>query len=52
MLGLELGELAPGRLPFLAGSDLVLGHLMYLLPDSSVSVGAEADRRIRRYRDH
>src|SRR5947208_9048117 len=27
LLGLELGELVPGRLPFLAGSNLVLRHL-------------------------
>jgi hypothetical protein len=31
MVGLELCKLVPGRLPLLAGSDLVLGHLHYLL---------------------
>src|SRR5215218_4263962 len=36
LLGLELGELVPGRLPFLAGSDLVFRHLISLQSDSSV----------------
>src|SRR4051812_49629316 len=31
LLRLELGELLTGRLPFLTGSDLVLGHLSSLL---------------------
>src|ERR1700694_2241251 len=35
LLGLELGEVVSGCLPFLAGSDLVLGHLNYLLSDRS-----------------
>jgi hypothetical protein len=30
LLGLEPGELVPGRLPFLAGTDLVFGHLFSL----------------------
>src|SRR5207253_7036665 len=37
LLGLELGELVPGRLPFLAGSDSVFGHLFSLRADSSRS---------------
>jgi hypothetical protein len=35
MLRLELGELVPGCLPFLAGSDLALEHLNYLLFDAT-----------------
>src|SRR5207248_8891467 len=32
MLGLELGELVPGHLPLLAGSDPVFGHLISSSP--------------------
>ena len=34
LLGLESGELVPGRLPLLASTDPVLGHLISLLPDA------------------
>jgi hypothetical protein len=42
LLGLELGELVPGRLPFLAGSDVVFRHL---IPSSESSAPA---RRVGR----
>src|SRR5207244_7759581 len=35
LLRLELGELVTGHLPFLAGSNLVFGHPISLLSDSS-----------------
>src|SRR5207248_6560579 len=36
LLGLELGELAPRDLPFLAGSNLVFRHLISFQSDSSL----------------
>src|SRR5207302_6137057 len=35
LIGLELGELIPGHLPFLAGSDPVFGHLISLRASST-----------------
>src|SRR5512133_1818622 len=48
LLGLELGELIPGGLPFLTGSDLVLRHLHLLQLESSAPaiVGSDAIRII------
>src|SRR5213076_2408906 len=43
LLGLEPGELVPGRLPFLAGSGLVFRHLCSLPSDSSAP-GSDATR--------
>src|SRR3954471_4845386 len=45
VLGLELRELIPSRLPFLAGSDLVLGHRAPPLAVCRVRVGGLVDRR-------
>src|SRR5205823_11776698 len=42
LLGLELGELAPGHLPFLAGSNPVFGHLISLQSDSSAPARPES----------
>src|SRR5438445_1812227 len=42
LLGLELRELVPGHLPFLAGSDPVFRHLISLQSDSSVPARAES----------
>src|SRR5207244_2402871 len=52
LLGLELGELVPGRLPFLAGSDLVFRHLQLLSVGLELSRTSRSHRRIGRYRDH
>jgi hypothetical protein len=41
LLGLELGELVPSRLPFLAGSDLVFRHLISLRRISSAPARAD-----------
>src|SRR2546423_2152717 len=42
LLGLELGELVPGRLPFLTGSNLVFRHLISLQSDSGFPVRADS----------
>jgi hypothetical protein len=41
LLGLELGELVPRRLPFLAGSDLVFRHLISLRLTRTVPTRAD-----------
>src|SRR5207253_11272611 len=51
LLRLEFGELVPGRLPFLAGPDLVFRHLHLPLSDSTFPL-EPIHRRIGRYRDH
>src|SRR5207237_6942254 len=51
LLGLELRELVPGRLPFLAGSDLVFRHPTSLRRTQR-SRASRIHRRIGRYRDH
>src|SRR5207237_232796 len=52
LLGLELGELVPGHLPFLAGSNPVFRHLSSFQSDSSAPAASRIHRRIGRYRDH
>src|SRR2546428_23220 len=54
LLGLELRELVPGHLPFLAGSDLVFRHLISLQSDSALphEPDPSSDRRYRSARTH
>ena len=48
LLGLELREFVPGHLPFLAGSDPVFWHLIFLQSDSSAAARAESTMCIGR----
>src|SRR5206468_3096472 len=44
LLGLELGELVTGHLPFLAGSNHVFGHLISLCRTRTVPPDPSSDR--------
>src|SRR5207245_10320471 len=49
LLSLELGELVPGRLPLLAGSALLLWHLISHKAESSASRTCRSQFRVARY---